>query len=179
MAGAGTVYMMTAANLFCGDHDPTKSKHLTLDELTLPALEENYSEHHPGGAPVGVEFSVGIKKFESSFKLKGEHPDLLTEFGLGSKVRNPFTAYGVVKDTRTGRQFESKAIIEARLGVIRPDAFKRGEHRGHDYALNEIMHLEYYFDGAEKLFWDFFTNTWRVNGLDQNADDNRLLRISG
>lgn len=176
---AGTIYVMTAANLFCGDHDPTKSKHLTLDELKLPSLEEVYADHSPGGALVQIELGLAVKKLEPSFKLKGFDPDLLVQFGLGSRVRSTFTAYGVIVDKRTGRAIESKAIIEARLGKVSPDAFKRGDLVGHEYSMNEVMNYQLFFDGAEKVYWDFFTNAWRIDGVDQNADENRILRITG
>jgi P2 family phage contractile tail tube protein len=176
---AGTVYIQTAANLFCGDHDPTKSKHLTLEEMRVPALEENFADHTPGGALVGVEFAVGVKKFEAGFKLKGFDPDLMSEFGLGSKVRNVFTSYGVIVDKRTGRSIESKAIIQARLGRVTPDAFSRGNLAGCDYSMNEIVNYQFHFDGKEKFYWDFFTNEFRVDGVDQNREENNILRITG
>lgn len=173
----GTMYIMTAANLFCGDHDPTKSKHLTLDSLKLPSLEEEYAEHKPGGALVGVEFGLGIKKFEPTFKLAGFDPDLLTQFGLSSRIRNVFTAYGVITDRRSGREIEARAVMEGRLGKVAPDEFKRGDLMGHDYAVNEMMHYAFYFDGKEKIFWDFFENAWRVDGVDQNRGSNAILRV--
>jgi P2 family phage contractile tail tube protein len=176
---AGTVYIQTAANLFCGDHDPTKSKHLTLDEMRLPSLEANYGEHTPGGALVGVEFELGIKKLEAGFKLKGFDPDLMVQFGLGSRLRKVFTSYGVIVDKRTGRSIESKAIIEARLGKVTPDAFRRGDLAGYDYGMNEIMNYQLYFDGKEMIYWDFFSNAWRVDGVDQNRDENQILRVTG
>ena len=178
MAGSSTIYLQTAANLFCGDHDPTKSKHLTLEEMALPSLEELFEEHKPGGAVMQVEFGVGYKKLEPTFKLKGDDPDLAIQFGLGSKIRNTFTSYGVIMDRRTGRSLESKAIIEARLGKVARGAFSRGTLVGHEYALNEVMHYELYFDGKEQLYWDFFTNVWRINGQDENAAENSILRIS-
>jgi hypothetical protein len=49
----------------------------------------------------------------------------------------------------------------------------------HDYAMNEVMHYELWFDGKEKIMWDFFTNAWRVDGVDQNRDENRILRVVG
>lgn len=179
MAATGTIFIMTAANLFCGDHDPTKSKHLTLEEIKLPSLEEIFEDHKPGGAVMQVEFGLSIKKLEPTFKLKGFDPDLLSQFGLGTKTRNVFTAYGVIVDKRTGRNIEAKAIIEARLGRVAPDAFQRGAIMSHDYAMNEVMHYELWFDGAEKIAWDFFTNLWRVDGVDQNRDENRILRVTG
>jgi len=176
---SATIYVMTAANLFCGDHDPSNSKHLTLAELKLPDLQGIYADHHAGGAIAAIEVELGVQKLESTFKLNGIDPALMTQFGLGSKSKNVFTAYGVVVDKRTGRNIESKAIIEARLGRVAPDAFTRGELMGHEYALNEITHYELWFDGSEKIAWDFFENLWRVDGVDQNADANSIMRIAG
>ena len=170
-------FLMEAANLFCGDHDPTASKHLTLTELKLPELQGIYAEHHAGGSFLQTEFEVGAQKLEPTFKLGGLDPDLLTQFGLGSRVRHTFSAYGVVRDKRTGRAIESKAIIEGRLGKVAPDAYQRGELMGHEYAINEVVHYELWFDEKEILFWDFFTNAWRAGGNDENADLNRILRI--
>lgn len=174
---SGTIYVMTAVNLFCGDHDPTKSKHLTIDELKLPSLEEEYAEHKPGGGLVGVEFGLGIKKLEPTFKLKGFDPDLLVQFGLSAPIRNVFTAYGVIVDRRTGRNIEAKAIMEARLGRVAPDAYQRGNLIGHDYALNEVLRYELYFDGKEKIFFDFFENAWRVDGQDPQRAANAIMRV--
>ncbi len=176
---AGTIYMMEAVNLFCGDHDPEESKHLTISELKLPDLSEIFADHHAGGALVATEFAVGVNKLEPTFKLNGFDPKMLTEFGLNTRYRNTFTAYGVVRDQRTGRPIDSKAIIEARLGRVAPDTFQRGEMQGHEYAMNSVIHYELWFDEKEKIYWDFFTNTWRVDGTDQYADENRILRISG
>ena len=50
-----SLYILEAANLFCGDHDPTASKHLALQELKLPALEEMTQDHMPGGGRVQIE----------------------------------------------------------------------------------------------------------------------------
>lgn len=174
-----TVYLMNAVNLFCGDHDPSKSKHLTISELKLPDLQAIYAEHHAGGALVATEFEVGVQKLEPTFKLNGFDPDLLSQFGLGSRIRNVFTAYGEILDQRTGRSIECKAVIEARLGKVAPDAFKRGEMQGHEYSMNSVVRYELWFDNAAKIEWDFYTSVWRVDGVDQNADTNRILRIPG
>ena len=80
-----TIFVMEAGNLFCGDHDPSASKHLTLNELQLPALQEIYQEHHAGGSRVQIEVAVGIQKLEPTFKLAGWDPELLTRFGLGTR----------------------------------------------------------------------------------------------
>jgi hypothetical protein len=173
------IYLMEAANLFCGDDDPTGSKHLTLSELQLPNLQENFQDYQPGGSRVGIEVAVGIQKLEAGFKLAGWDPDLLAQFGLGASARKKFTAYGVIRNKRSGEAIEAKAVLEGRLGSVSPEAFTRGELQGFDYSISEIMHYELYFEGAEKLYWDFFTSDWRVNGASQNADERSILRIPG
>ncbi|MGA0615952.1 phage major tail tube protein [Paracoccus sp. KR1-242] len=174
---APNFFLMEAANLFCGDHDPTASKHLTLSEMQLPSLTEIFQDHHPGGSLFQVEVSVGVEKLLPTFKLAGHDPGVLSLFGLGTKRRHTFTSYGVIRDKRTGQALEAKAIIEGRLGSIEPETFQRGEMQSHDYAINEVMHYEFWWAGKEKFYFDFWTSEWRVDGVSQNADENRILRI--
>ncbi len=173
-----TIYVLEAVNLFCGDHDPTASKHLTITELQLPTLQEMYQDHHAGGSKVQIEVAVGIQKLEPTFKLTGWDPELLAQFGLGTGRSRVFTAYGVVRNKRTGEAIEAKAIIEGRLGRIEAEAFSRGELQSHDYSINEVTHYEIYFGDKEKIFWDFFSTDWRLDGVSQNDDERRILRVS-
>lgn len=173
-------YVMEAVNLFCGDHDPTNSKHLTLASLTLPTLEEATADHQPGGSVAALQIGMGvINALEVSFKLNGYDPDMMSMFGLGKRQRHVYTAYGLVRDKRTSAAIEAKAIFHARLGRLEPDEFSRGELMGHKHGLIEIMHYESYFAGKEKHYFDFFTQAWRVDGVSQNADERRILRIPG
>ena len=174
---AANFLVMEAANLFCGDHDPTASKHLTLEELQLPALQEIFQDHHPGGSLFQIEVSLGIQKLEPTFKLSGWDPDLLVQFGLGAKVTRVFTAYGVIRNKRTGEALQAMAVMHGRLGKVEAGAFSRGELQSHDYAINGVMHYELHFGGKEKLYFDFFESEWRVDGNDANADERRLLNI--
>ena len=112
-----TIFVMESANLFAGDHDPTASKHLTLAELKLPTLQEMYQDHHAGGSRVQIEVAVGIQKLEPTFKLNGWDPDLLSQFGLGSSRQKVFTAYGVIRDKRTGVAIEAKRFGKAYEGI--------------------------------------------------------------
>lgn len=170
-------YMMEAANLFCGDHDPTASKHLTLTELQLPALNEIFQDHLPGGSKFQIEIGLGVEKLLPTFKLAGTDPDVLSLFGLGTRIKNTFTAYGVIRDQRTGNALEAKAIIGGRLGSIEAETFQRGEMHGHDYAINAVTHYELWWAGKEKFYMDFFASEWRVDGVSQNSAENRILRI--
>jgi P2 family phage contractile tail tube protein len=174
---SSTFFVMESCNLFCGDHDPSLSKHLTLAELKIPDLQEIYEDHHAGGARFQVEVELGVQKLEPTFKLNGWDPDLLAQFGLGSRKKHVYTAYGAIRDKRSGAVITAKAVIEARLGKVAPDAFERGSLQGHEYALNEVFHYELYWNDVEKYYFDWFTSTWRVNGADENAEINRALRI--
>jgi P2 family phage contractile tail tube protein len=169
--------IMEAANLFCGDDDPTASKHLTLSELALPVLQEMFADHHAGGSRVQIEIPVGVQKLEPTFKLVGNDPALLSMFGLGSSATKKFTAYGVLRDKRTGVAQQAKAIMEGRLGKIEAETFKRGELQHHDYAINAVVHYELWINNAEKVFWDFFSADWRIDGVAQNAEERSLLNI--
>lgn len=172
-----TLHVIEAANLFCGDHDAQNSKHLSIQELKLPALQAIYTDHHAGGARVQIEVEVGIQKLEPTFKLVGFDPDLLVQFGVGSKIKRIYTAYSQIINRRTGASLELRAVMEGRLGKVEGDAFQRGELQSHDYAINEVTHYELHFNGQEKIYWDFFSNIWRVDGVDENAAQNTILRI--
>lgn len=174
---AGKFLVLEAVNLYCGDHDPEASKHLTISELQLPTLQEMYQDHHPGGSRVAIEVGLGIEKLTSSFKLTGMDPELYTQFGVNDRAKNSFTAYGVLRDKRTGTASQAKAIMRGKLGQIEQDAFQRGELVGHNYSINEILHYELYIGGVEKIYWDFFTQELRQDGRDGNADERRILGI--
>lgn len=171
-----TILVVSGANLFVGTN-PDASKFLTLTELKLPALQAQYQDHMAGGAPVGIEIETGINKLEPTFKLTGVDPATLSQFGLGSRNRQVYTARHVVTDKGTGRKIELKAVIEGRLGKVETDAYKKGDLLATDYAINEVWHYEVWFDRKELVYWDFRENEWRINGISENAEDNQILGI--
>ncbi len=171
------VFVFEKANLIAGV-GASASKHLTISELKLPVLQGMYQDHHAGGASTQIEVEVGIQKLEATFKLMGFDPALLSEFGLNSRQRMVYTAYQVIVDKRTGRKIEHRAIMEGRLGKVEQDANQRGNLMSTDYAINEIMRYELYFDKTEKIVWDYMSSVWRVDGVDQLRDDNAILRIA-
>lgn len=172
-----TLYVMEAVNMYCGDDDPNASQHLRIAELKLPPLEEIFADHHAGGSRFQVEVGLGVQKLVPTMKLNGWQPEVLSLFGLGARSSKVYSAYGVIRDKRSGRAIEAKAIIEGRLGKVEADAFQRGELQGHDYAINEVMHYELWFDEKEKYYFDWFADDWRVDGVSQNADERRILRV--
>jgi P2 family phage contractile tail tube protein len=173
-------YIFEGVNMFVGDDGPDNSKHLTLESVKLPDLEETSQEHFGGGAVGAIMVGgLGLKALEVGFKCKGFDPQLKSHFGLGaaSKRRIPFTIYGAYRDLQGGDVLEMKAIAEGRLASIAGDDMKRGELQGFDYKITEILRYRMYFGNKEKLFYDYFNSEWRVDGVSQNAEVNNILRI--
>lgn len=194
MANA-TIYVMESANLICGDtrsavpggmSAPGISTHLVLQELKLPAMEENYVDHAPGGAPIAIEIPTHQNKLEATFNLAGWDPSLMSYIGQNDPYYQRFTAYGLIRDRRTSRALQAMAVIEGRLGRVNPTAFSKGTLMHHEYSIKSIVHYQLTMQltpngqmPMEIYFWDFFTSVRRVGGKDLNKDMIRLLRIPG
>lgn len=171
------LYVLEQANIFASDTDPTASKHLAIESVKLPALEEKFEDHHGAGAPAAIQIPVGIEAFKVEFKMLGYDPQLIGLFGLGSPYRHNFTIYGGMRDQITGEAHELKCVVNGRLGKIEQGEFKKGDLNMADYEILGLMRYEVYFKGLEQIFWAYASNSWRVNGQDQNAAMNRILRI--
>jgi phage tail tube protein FII len=171
------VYSMEGCNLFCGDHDPSASNHLVLQEMKLPALEENYVDHAAGGAPVAIEIDTHVNRLEATFNLAGWNPWVMTLIGESRRERQVFTSYGLIRDRRLGEAIDAMAVIQGRLGRASPTAFSHGALMAHEFSIRAIVHYELYMGGEEIYWWDFFTSTRRIGGADLNFDFNRILRI--
>lgn len=176
---ANTLLMLEAANLFAGDHDPShaNSNHLSLTNLKLPELGENYSDVTAAGAPVGIELDSHINRLEATFNLLGWNPHVQNLIGESRRERQIFTTYGVVRDKKTGKAQECKAVMQGRLGRSNPTEFTRGTPQSHEHSIRGIVHYEVWLNNAELLYWDFFTSERRVGGTDLNFEINAILRI--
>ncbi len=175
-----SLFLLEAFTLFVTDDGPDNSKHLTLETIKLPVLEENTQTYTPGGAIGEIAVGgLGLKALECTFKVKGVDPQIMSQFGLGKAGRKPFTAYGGIRDKKGGGLIEIKAVMEGRLVKIEKDEWQRGELAGHDHAINEIWHYELHWGGREKYYYDFLTSTWRVDGVSQNSELRAILRIPG
>jgi uncharacterized protein len=172
-----SVFIMEAANIFCGDFDPSLSQHLTISELKLPNIEESFVDHQAGGSPFTIEIDTILMRLEATFVLAGWSPEVSTMIGSWEMAQNVFTAYGVIRNRRSGEAIEAKVILGGRLGRANPANWTRGALQHWEYAIRGITHYELYLDSSEMYFWDFFLNTCRMGGRDRNADINRILRI--
>jgi Bacteriophage tail tube protein len=172
-----TAWIMEAANIFCGDVDPTKSNHLLVMNVKLPSLEENYVDHTAGGAPLGIEIPTHINKLLVNFSLVGWQPYVMTMIGTEVQAKQQFTIYGLIRDRRTSRAIQAKAVVEGRLGKADPTEFNKGAAQSFQYDIRALTHYELYVDDLEIYFWDFFNSVRRIGGEDFNADLNRMLAI--
>jgi len=172
-----SLYVMESANLFAGDHDPTLSNHLHLQELKLPDLEENYSDHAAGGAPIAIEVSNHIERLEATFNLAGWQPWVMTLLGTSTNVKRRFTAYGAIRDLRTNELHEAVAVMQGQLGRVAPTNFRKGDLQAHEYSIRGIVMYQLSLKDEMIYDWDFFTSTRRIGGEDLNFDMNRILRV--
>jgi hypothetical protein len=112
-----------------------------------------------------------------TFNLAGWTPHVMTMIGQSNRQRQIFTAYGLVRDRRSGEAMEAKSVFEGRLGRVNPTSFRKGDLQSHEYSIRGITHYELYLGDDEIYFWDFFISARRVGGEDLNQDMNAILRI--
>ena len=166
-------------NLFAGDDGPNNSKHLSITNVKHPDFDEKVAEHHPGGAIGAIEVGgMGFAALTLTFKIAGPDPQTMAMFGLGAAATKPWTVYGLARDKNGNKPIEERAVCFGRLSKLARTDYKRGDMIEQDHEIKEITHYEYYFNKQEIYYYDFFTSTWRVNGVDQKAVENAILRIA-
>lgn len=169
--------IVEAMNLFVGTADPTASKHLSIQEVKLPLLQNKYQDHAAGGAILDIEVRTGIQKLEPTFKLVGHDPQVLTNFGYMSGEMTMYTMRGAMRDKITGKDVALKAVIEGELGKIESDAFQNGNLLTNDYAINGVLLYQLFFDDTEKYFFDWKNSVLRVDGVNRHAKRNAMLGL--
>lgn len=180
--------VLEAVNLICGDEgdnvSPGESTHLELQELKLPGLEEGFVDHNAGGSMLGIEVPMNINRLEATFNLAGWKPEVMSMIARSSIGYSRFTAYGVLRDRKTGNANDMRADLWGRLGRVNPTAYRKGDLQAHEYAIRAITHYELAYQtgpGTEKelYYFDFFSSERRVGGIDLNKEINQILRIPG
>ncbi len=189
-----SLFTMESVNLICGDTgdraQPGETTHLEIRELKLPALEENYMDHAAGGAPIAIEIDSHVNRLECTFVLAGWNPYVMTMMGRSLRELQHYTAYGVIRDRRTGFALKGMAVLWGRLGRVNPTNFRKGDLHGFEYSIRNITHYELLLatgptaqgtDGltamSEIYYWDFFEPAFRVDGIDIKAEENLILGI--
>ena len=175
---AASVIIWEAANLFAGDDSNQNSKHLTIQNIQLWQPKEKTQEHHPGGGIGAITIGgLGFEPPEVTFKLTGTDAQTKALFGIGGNATKPYTIYGALRDKNGGRLIERKVVLFGRLTEVGENEYKRGELIEQDHKVTEITHYEMWEDKKEIYYYDFFGSVWRVNGDNQLATINSILRI--
>lgn len=174
------VYTMEAVNLVCGDTGTEASAgrhtHLQIAELKLPGIEENYVDYTPGGAITAIEIPTHFQKLEATFNLNGWQPEIMGLLGQNNPELTRFTAYGLVRDRRSGGACQSVAVLWGRLGRVNPSAFRRGDLMVHEYSIRGIIHYDLRMslkpkqEPSQIYYWNFFESRFEVY-LDGKAVD--------
>jgi P2 family phage contractile tail tube protein len=173
------ILMMEAANIFIGDHDPEKSKHLQITNLTLPTLEYKTVDHLAGGAVMEVAWNMGVlAKLEPGFKLVGFDEEAYRAAGVGSNRVEIFTAYGALRRKTTGKMIAAKAVFRGSLGKAAPDQFDRSNNLGHDHTIVDVTRYRLEVGGREWFDVDFWSSKRRRFGIDEYAETRRALGLS-
>jgi P2 family phage contractile tail tube protein len=182
-----SIFTLESFNVICGDTgdaaSPGISTHLEVTNVKLPGLELNMVDHTPGGAPVQIEVPMFENKLESTFTLAGWNPAVMSMFAQWARALNRFTVYGLVRDRRSGNALQVMALYEGQLGRANAQDARKNDLFQVEYAIKSIVHYELYMQevvGAEPteiMFWDFFTSTRRMGGVDLNAEMNTILAI--
>lgn len=162
------IYELEAMNLFAEDEDPSKSQFLVLEEVKLPMFQEKTKEHTGGGAIGAIK--IGLRTFEAievTFKLRGFNPDVINKFMSAPNGRRKYTGLGNVRDIQSAREFQVKMVAEGRMTKVDMGSFQRDGGVSTDYQIDEIVHYEFYLDGIEKYYWNYFDGPlgWRVDGV--------------
>ena len=165
-------------NLFVGSAGTDNTKHLVIKNLKIPEMEELSERFHAGGSWGAIEVGgLGMKELMCGFKLTGWDPQTLSQFGIGSRAKYPFTAYGNARSKATGTAVAIRAVMFGRLTKVAMPELERGKLVDTDYEIKEILNYQLYYANAEKYYWDWQTTVWRVDGVAQNADEIANLAI--
>ena len=173
---------MEAANIFCGvtqPDNPSNSNHLRLTDVKLPGFDEQYVDHRATGAPVAIEINTVFARLECTFTLAGWTSDvsfLTDSWGIDL---NQFWIYGALRDRVDGQVYKATASIFGRLGRADPQLWRRGDVMHWAYAIRGITSYQLTIEGddAPLYDWDYYNNTWQVNGDSRIADINAALMI--
>jgi phage tail tube protein FII len=166
----GTIYQMSAANMYCGSVSSSSnvSLHLQLTDVKLPGFQEHYVDWRPGGSAVGLEIDMYMEKLLCSFACAGWQPQVAELIEAWSAAQNSFNFYGLIRDKFgassgiPGSDIKATATIRGRLGVADPDNFRRGDLNGWKYAIRSIFAYKLVV-GSETVYdWDFTQNTLNV-----------------
>jgi phage tail tube protein FII len=156
--------VLEAVNLFAGPI-PTASLHLQLASMKLPEISQRFIEHAAGGSPVEIEVPVTVVKLTAGFTLAGWTPHVMAQALSGEQT---FTCWGVLRDKRSGRAHQARAIIGGYLGKAEMNAFNKGQMHSIDYEIRGITHYDLTVGKQRVYFWDFYSQDGRTGDYGQD-----------
>lgn len=173
------MFLMQAASLLAGDENPENTHWLDLTNVKLPMLQENTTDHKPGGGSMGIKIGMGqVDALMISFKMKGLAPDLLQKFGVNSPRRRKYTIRGSVLNLRDNTEEPALCVVEGRMMKADLSEFAQDNGVDTDYEIHEIVHYELSLNNREVHYYDFFSPaSTRINGFTVLADRARNLGL--
>ncbi|WP_274626583.1 phage major tail tube protein [Arvimicrobium flavum] len=165
------LYLLTAVDVRRATQSGT-SRATTISKLTIPAIKIVTTEHNPGGGVMAVDFAQPrIEKVEPAFEIKGFDTDVFHGFGLVDR----WVFAGAVRDKKTGKAQSARAVIEGAVTDWEPDEASPTEFVGCNHAIKEVTHYEFWLNGEELWYVDFWERIIRRKGIDLFADDRLAL----
>ncbi len=172
------LYIPEKVNIFAGDDDPGASKHLQIQGVTLPTLEEKTASHAAGGAIGEIEIGgLGLSALTLGFSLGGYDPQTMAQFGLGGATVRPYTIFGTIRDKAAGDLIKLKAVAWGRLTKLEKSEFKQGDLATQTHEIKEIIRYHVLWGDKEMYAYDWAASIWRVNGVDHFARQRAILGI--
>lgn len=150
---------------------------ITLEEMTLPVMEEITETFHPGGADGEVDIAgLGTKALMLSAKVKGYTPEVFNLFGGPPGVRQDWTGKVLVTDDETGVEYEHAIDIKGRLTKIDGGNRQPGKAGGYDYEMKSIWTYTEYWNGQVLHRWNLKTGGWDIqNSVPVNSHRRSFL----
>jgi len=175
-----TMFLMQAASLLAGDEDPSKTHTLDISSVKMPMLQENSTDHKPGGGAMGIK--IGMGQFEAltvSFKIKGLAPDLMTQIGVNAPRRRKYTMRGSILDLRQNVELPGLCVVEGRMLKADMSEFSQDAGVDTDYEIHEITHYELHINEQEIYYFNFWNGPAgvRINGAAVLGDRARNLGL--
>jgi len=165
------LYLLTAVDVRRATQ-PGSSRATIISKMAIPAIKFITAEHNPGGGVMAVDFAQPrIEKVEPAFEVKGFDTDIFG--GMGEVER--WTFAGSVRDKKTGKAQPARAVIEGAITEWTPDEASPTEFVGCNHAIKEVTHYEFWLNGVELWYSDFWERILRRGGVDLFAEDRRAL----
>ena len=173
---AAALETLEATNIFCGD-DPSASKHLVINNLKFPTMEEAMVDFVGGGAAMACDITTHFNKLEVLFSFAGWDEDTMGLVGMWAQAQRQFTLYGGLRNRLTGAVRQIKGVVFGKLTRAAPAEFTRATLNMMEYAVRAITRYDLRIDNNPIYYYDMASNSLIIQGTDILADINGALAI--